>query len=200
MIKLFYIALCLLLITCSQKEDSSEMFKSYKTNDSHFTLFRDTTITDRYGNQYIKFKLSMVDDWKSVIGYLKINDTALHYMNEKQDVYKIGDFKSLNQTLITSFSYYIKDKISGAKSMYYTDDLIVKNYGRLVTGNDTIYRLLIYNFNLLRKEDNLMLYVSKDRGIVGSAAFLNDSSIFFYQGQIYADTNLTLSKRTKILE
>jgi len=197
----FYVILLIVLMTsCTKNNNKVPFFKDYKSNNPFFRLYPDSVISTSKSIQFVKFELTFLDGWKTITGYLAVINDSLKYINTEGEIFLLSVVGTKSTTSSNGrFSYYITEK-NGIRTNYYSDNLQIDNLMCLVNNKDTIYRTLIRGFNLMRKDDNLMLYVSKIRGIVGAAAFLEDSIIFYHQGEIYSDTNLTLTKKRLILQ
>jgi hypothetical protein len=131
-------------------------------------------------------------------GFLATGENSLFlYYPELNEEFKLWSYNYPNNSCnsVTIKYNLILDSIYVRREKYR-----VCGNGYLLTGSDTIHKFIVQKFSLLIKEDNLGLYVNKNKGIVGWTSQLSDREIISYGGEIYQDTLNTILHRKKIIQ
>lgn len=192
----------LYLMICGCMDNKRSTFSDYRLSDTlsgvKFYFYEDSLLT--YNNQkFYKFNFDLLDNRIGFTGFLNIDNNSIFIyhpdLKEKIETFRFNVSENYCDSI--KIAYNLK-----ADSVYYQQ--VIKNIcnNGFFSSNDgdSIYKFIITDFSLLRKNDNLGLYISKKKGIVGWCSQLEDGLILYYQGNIYGDTLKTLEKAEKVLK
>lgn len=203
MVRLSFFLLSILSFSCINREKNSYIFPSYDSVQfaEFFSLYRDSTyIIDDMVWQ--KFDLSINGKLTILKGYLSVQNFRLYYRNRDGEVFSLGSFNDhlLEDSHVVKFS--LRENLRNS-SQYYefeTKKLKLSSLGFVFIDSAKVLKIVVHGFNSLGENEDLVMYISPTRGIIGTANSLPDSTIISYQGHIGPDTILTLSNRGKYLE
>lgn len=198
--------LCVILFfSCRHRwKNEQVLFSQYKEDTTgFFSLDRKSVIKHSTG-QYESFSLKLVDEWKTITGYLGVESNYLYYLNILREnacpLINFDNKELASEDCIVSYMLANRTGNNQSEVSWHTDTIKPKQWKSIITSNDTIHRVLLDKFRVLRNDDNLVLYIQKEKGIVGAASFLSDSTVLYYRGRVYSDTNLTLERKRLILQ
>lgn len=189
------------VIGCAHKQNNVHIFSGIKkdgiTNNCGFSFFRETKI-EYNGLQFYYFKLELLNGKKRIASYMGFFDNSLYlYSPNKKKSWRLVDFNTKKESCDS-----IKISYDVLLDSVYNFEIIRKicSDGYILDSqNDTLYKVFVEDFSLLKQNDNLCLYISKKNGIVAWTSQLNDGLILGYGGEIFSDTSMTLKNSNKVL-